>query len=101
MTGRVFKRLFLSDEPISGFSFASVQFCMNLKHFDWCFSWYHFLMSLPNRYLKYLFGVLFHEIPNTHFFTQMAFMLGVTEDRGCVGPHDLALPTDLGFQVMV
>lgn len=34
MTGRVFKKLFLSDEPISGFSFASVKFLHESKHFD-------------------------------------------------------------------
>ena len=29
--------------------------------------------------------------------TQMAFILGVTEDGGCVGPHDLPLLIDLGL----
>ena len=29
--------------------------------------------------------------------TQMAFTLGLTEDGGCVGPHDLPLLIDLGL----
>ena len=45
--------------------------------------------------LKYLFGVCFMSFTYT-VLTQMAFMLGVTEDGGCVGPHDLPR-IDLGL----
>ena len=47
-------------------------------------------------YLKYLLGILFHELKYT-ILSQMTFMLGVTENGGCVGPHDFPLLIDLGL----